>query len=293
MLALLFLCCRPEVSITEKEQEEDTAISESVPAPVDYGQRGEYAVTTDEGSIIINDTCELEFTTKTAYGVQSPPRVILSHGWARSSTEMERWGHELASWGLEVVLTDLCYNWMQVDHMANAQSLITLNQTLGSRKVVYAGHSFGGLASLLAGADDHDAVGVIGLDPIDTEMSFGFLAEQVGVPVFGIFGESSPCNSEGNGLGLFSVSDNFIGLRVAEADHCDFENPTNDICIIACGGTNNRFSDEEIKQIIQGLFVSAAHGVLSEDSYALLNWWDHDGYYYNINYSSGIIEPIQ
>ena len=294
MFLLALLVCNPEVSLTEKEQTQDTAqVEEVVPAPVDYSQRGQYAVTTSDGSIVINDVCELDFVTKTAYGVQSPPRIILSHGWARSSAEMERWGHEVASWGFEVVLTDLCYNWMQVDHQANAQSLIALNDSLGSSKVVYAGHSFGGLASLLAAVDDIDAVGVIGLDPVDTDMGFGFLAEQVSVPVFAIYGESSPCNSDNNGMDLFAASNNYVGLKVNEADHCDFENPTNEICTIACGGTNNRFNDEEIRSVIQGLIVAAGHGILSEDSYALLNWWDRDGYYYNVHYSNGIISPIQ
>ena len=110
---------------------------------------------------------------------------------------------------------------------------------------------------VLAGSIDVDTVAVLGLDLVDySDEFFGgdYVGQQIAanmnIPIFGLHGESTECNSSDGGLGVYSAANYSIALRVSEADHCDFESPTDALCTTFCQGGNSSFSDAQISNTI-------------------------------------------
>ncbi len=54
------------------------------------------------------------------------------------------------------------------------------------------------------------------------------------VPVWGMFGESSSFNANNNGVNVFQDAVQGNAVIINEADHCDFELPTNLLCLLNC-----------------------------------------------------------
>lgn len=179
--------------------------------------------------------------------------VILTHGFSRSKANMVGWAEHLASWGLTVVTPTLCSVY---DHAANGRDLVLLADEITTGSVLYAGHSAGALASVLAATQDPDAISVIGLDLVDIWNLGVAAAPSLSVPVAGLVGVSSACNSKNNGLAVWSAASDTRVLSIGEADHCDFENPTDAACQMFCPGTNTAFTDEQIQRTLTGLLTS-------------------------------------
>ncbi len=163
-----------------------------------------------------------------------------------------------------------------VDHELNGQNMVELGNYHGADKVVYAGHSAGGLAAIIAASLDSSNLGVLGLDTTDTEGVFGvadFIGQQyagnVTSTAFSIRGEPNTCNSNGNGLDLFEMMNNTYKVKVDEADHCDFEYPTNFGCQFNCENSNTSVSDETIRAEIVTLGTSA---ILSLTGLSSVGW---------------------
>ena len=85
-------------------------------------------------------------------------------------------------------------------------------------------------------------------------------------------GEPSSCNAENNSLDLFRIMDGHHAIRVTEADHCDFEYPTNFGCQFNCENSNASVSDEIIRAEIVTLGTSAILSLTGISSDGLLYW---------------------
>jgi len=103
---------------------------------------------------------------------------------------------------------------------------------------------------VLAARDDPDAVAVLGLDLVDRDGQAQAAAASLSVPLYGLAGESGSCNDDANGLPSYAAAAQGRVVRVTEADHCDFESPTDILCTALCTGTNNQFTDDEIQATI-------------------------------------------
>ena len=64
--------------------------------------------------------------------------------------------------------------------------------------------------------------------------------------------------------------------RVAEAGHCDFENPTDRVCDLACGQSNPTFDDTELQETIRRMLTAGVLGVLG-DNVVFDAWWVRGG----------------
>ena len=198
---------------------------------------------------------------------------------------MVGWAEHLSSWGVEVLLPTLChYNvFASVNHEMNGQNMKELAEIHGTTNVIYAGHSAGGLAAIIAASQDPDAIGVLGLDATDTQdvpgvpdlIGMGY-ASNVSCPAFSIIGEPSTCNADNNGLNLFKEIDGYRALKVISSDHCDFESPTDWVCESQCTNDSVEFSDEEIRPVIFTLGTAAIMSLtgLSEDGTLA---WSNEG----------------
>jgi hypothetical protein len=262
------------------------------PGP-DYGSAGGLSVGTTTGSASVGGGCTLDYTTYAPASGGLGVRVVLAHGFVRSPANMADWGQLLASHGFEVVTPALCHSSiLDTDHVQNGADMVALNAALGGGDVIYMGQSAGGLSAFLAGGDDAQALGVVGLDATDDLFAAGASAASgVGVPVFGIVGESSTCNSNGNFVTALQAAPDSTILRVNESEHCDFESPTDELCTGFCTVANPSFSDAELRYAIGGLMTAAAIS-LAGDPAAEADWWVAGGAYHDELDAAGMLTAL-
>jgi alpha-beta hydrolase superfamily lysophospholipase len=169
--------------------------------------------------------------------------VILAHGFTRSRLNLAELGRDLAASGFTAVVPNLPY---LVDHTGNGRVLGLLASMienaaapeldLGSRRVIFAGFSAGGLASLLAAASHPGALGWIGLDPVDRGDRGIVAAPGLRTPAYVFRAPSAACNAYANSEAIVKRLPAVAEERVvANASHCDFEAPTDGFCEFICG----------------------------------------------------------
>ena len=272
-------------SAVPEQQDEDTAEQEEIDPLTDFLQPGPhypYGISVEDRTVDVTGCQSMEYKVYTPYAT-NPPVVILGHGFARGADSMTGWAEHLSSWGVEVILPTLChYNvFAGVNHEMNGQNMKELAIAHGATEVVYAGHSAGGLAAIIAASQDDGAIGVLGLDATDTENVPGvedFIGQRYASDVlckaYSIMGEQSTCNSDNNGLDLFQMMPNAQIVKVASADHCDFESPTDWICESQCENPSTVFSDEEIRPIITTLGTAAIMSLTGLSADGAIIWTD-------------------
>lgn len=174
------------------------------------------------------------------------PVVLLAHGFTRHRRVLAGWGHLLAQQGLIAVVPNLP---AFADPERNARALVELadlvlakpafGATAPDGRLIYAGHSMGGFASLLAAARDPRALAWIGLDPVD----FGGRGRQtlthLQIPALALLAEPDAWNLNGNaGTWQDLATPSLTVLRVRGSTHCDPEHPTSRLAELACGHTD-------------------------------------------------------
>ena len=138
---------------------------------------------------------------------------------------------------------------------------------------------------MLAASLDPNASGVLGLDATDTQGIPGVpdaigqnYAGNVTSSAFSIVGEPSSCNSDNNGLALFSMMNTHQSIKVVDADHCDFESPTDWICESQCENAQTTFTDEEIRPMITGIGTAAIMSLVNSGTWIYdLDMWIDSG----------------
>jgi pimeloyl-ACP methyl ester carboxylesterase len=260
--------------LIEEEQADDLI--------TDFLQPGPFSVTVSSRIASVTDCPSMDYSVYSP-GVSDAPVVVLGHGFSRGSGVMTGWAEHLSSWGAEVLLPTLChYNvWLGVDHEMNGRNMIELASLHGSVNTVYAGHSAGGLAAIIAASQDRNAVGVLGLDATDTEDVPGVddhigqnYAGSVTCPAFLIVGEPSTCNAENNGIDLFRMMSDYQAVKVISSDHCDFENPTDAVCEMSCENSTVIFGDSEIRSVIITLGTASVMSMTSLSEDGVTVWSD-------------------
>ncbi|MEC9308253.1 MAG: hypothetical protein VX966_01945 [Chloroflexota bacterium] len=281
---------------TESELE-DTG--EDLKPLTDFLQVGPYSVSAESRTASVTNCSNMSYSIYSPDGTTNPPTVILGHGFARGADVMNGWANHLSSWGVEVLLPTLChYNvFAGVDHEMNGQNMKELVDLHGATNAVYAGHSAGGLAAIIAASQDSSAAGVVGLDTTDTEDVPGVedyiglsYAPSVNCPAYALIGEPSTCNSNNNGLGLFRMMSDYSVIKINSADHCDFENPTDFVCELSCENSTAIFEDSEISEAIITLGTAAIISLagISEDGERV---WSEEGLENWI--ASGLISELE
>jgi pimeloyl-ACP methyl ester carboxylesterase len=241
--------------------DDDTGDDDTTPLP-DLAQAGPYSVDTTTDWATPSGWIPTQITVYSPVGAPAAPHVVLAHGFSRHQGVFADLAEHYASWGLTVVTMTLLHIYViDNDPMQDAADLMWLSDEYGGGgPVIFAGHSAGGMRSVIAGAQDPDTVAVMGLDLVDyADAAWGnvFLAleyaPQLAEPLWGLAGESGECNAEANALPAYAAAADGNVLRVTEADHCDFEDPTDTMCTMLCEGTNDQFTDDEIKATIREL----------------------------------------
>ena len=259
---------------------------------VDYSAPGLFAIASHSGELDAPSGCTLPYTSYHPEGGSVGPLVVLSHGFQRNSSNMTDLAQHLASWGFHVVTPDLCHSTaVDNDPTGDANDLIALAASLGAEEVAYLGHSAGGMRSVLAGEIDPNAMFYHGLDMVDAGDLALNTAPTYPLPAAGSLGEPSSCNANSNGIAFYEAAPAAIALKVTEADHCDFEGPTDALCTSFCAGTNALFDEATIRKAIVGLATSYVLWQSGVDASAA-GWWSPEGEAFGYLTTIGLVTPV-
>ena len=171
------------------------------------------------------------------------PLVVVAHGFSRSKASMADWGRRLSQEGFAAAVPTLPA-WS--DHARNGRAISELADWLPSRsdlkgvvdaeRVGLVGFSAGGLATLLAAADNPRVRVWVGLDPVDRNGQGAAAAARLKCPSLILRAEPHACNAHGNAAGISHAltADNTC-LLVIGATHTDAEWPTDGLAEWVCG----------------------------------------------------------
>ena len=224
----------------------NSATATPTATPSDPGAPGPLAVATSSATIPGAHSDSGAADIYVPGGTGPYPVVFLAHGFGRSKAQHVGNGQHLASWGFITVVPNLPH---ATDHAKNGEDLVafanwakTNPPELGgsiadTSKIAVAGHSAGGLASTLASQGTSPFSLLVGLDPVDASSLGVTAAPSVSIATAYVIGEPSSCNANGNSVDMWNAiaATTKERLRVVNATHCDFEDPTDGTCTTFCG----------------------------------------------------------
>jgi len=174
---------------------------------------------------------------------------------------MAGWGRHLAGEGYLVAVPDLPA-WS--DHARNGRAINDVVAWLvgnppaaveiDATRIGLVGFSAGGLATLLAAADNPRVVAWVGLDPVDRGGAGVAAVGRVGARPFIVTAEPSSCNGRGNAAAIAGAFGDRVTLtHVPGASHADAEWPTDWKARLFCGGTSDARHDLFVKYATESL----------------------------------------
>ena len=258
----------------------------------DYRTRGPHPFAKLNGAFQSPTGCHSAYTHYCPRSTNGSTVVVLAHGFTRRRKHLRGLAKHLASWGLSVVTLDFCYSkpW-RIDHIKNGADMVALTHHLRYRQAIYAGFSAGGLAAIIAASIDDTAIAMLGLDPVDWRKQGQKMAAELTIPCFGLIGEASSLNAWNNGLAIFQNASQRRVLKIIEADHCQFEHPTDPLCNLVNGRKSKRFLRFQIKETILAMSTALLlwqTGLAGEAA----SWWQKGQNNYEYLHKLGIIRSI-
>lgn len=260
--------------------------------PADFSATGPYPVSSVSDTYNPSGLCYVPYAVFTPTGAPAAPTVVLTHGFSRTSSAFADLATHIASWGLTVATPTMCHSTpLDSDPALDAAEMLDFKGMIGATDVIWAGHSAGGLRSVLAANLDPQTVAVLGLDLTDGDDLAVDAAPALTVPLYGLVGEAGMCNSDGNGVDVYLAAAGSHAMRVTEADHCDFEDPTDWMCTLLCEEANSQFTTDEVKATIRGMATAylvwqAGLDASGED------WWTPGNAAYDSLLASGAISAL-
>ena len=241
-----------------------------------------FATTVDAGRLRSAFGCTVGYELHRPSEAAGDVTVVLAHGFLRSLATMRGWAEHFASHGVPTAVVSFC-NSTPFDgrHDRTAADLRAVADAVRAPGggVLYAGFSAGGLAALLAAANDPSGVAgdpgtiaLLGLDAVDSggggrpsEGGPGLAAGAIGLTVPALFlaGEPSARNADANMLPIAARIASARVVRVPNATHCHFEDPTSPLCERLCGRVEPPEAADAIRATIRAL---ATAWVLTESA---------------------------
>ena len=265
-----------------------------------YSGSGPHEVVISGDNYTLSNGQSIEYRLYNPANIDYTTQLTFVHGFSRNMDSYHELAEHYASWGLGVITLNLLYSSIfDNDPLQDAIDLREVSDYFSDgRPVIYVGHSAGAMRAIVAASEDTNAIAILGLDLTDGayEDSGGeFLglmhANMLSIPVWGLLGESSSCNAYGNGLNVYLEAENGNAISISEADHCDFEFPTNFVCTLLCQEENETFQESDIKSII--LNLSTSYLLYHSGYVADINlFWTPGNYYYDDLIGEGAIEQL-
>jgi dienelactone hydrolase len=182
--------------------------------------------------------------------------LVLGHGFARARAQHANNGVFLASHGYVVVTVDFpnplspdfdawaaqisaALDWLEAQ---NADPASRFYQQIAADRLGALGHSAGGMATWVAAGQDSRIKANMPLDPVPAnDADLPALGAGLAVPSGWTGAPGSSCNANAS-YGQFYplvAAGHKAQYIISSATHCDFEDPTNFLCTLTCGGTSD------------------------------------------------------
>jgi dienelactone hydrolase len=182
--------------------------------------------------------------------------LVLGHGFARARAQHANNGVFLASHGFVVVTVDFpnpfspdfdawaaqigaALDWLEAQ---NADPASRFYQQIAVDRLGALGHSAGGMATWVAAGQDSRIKATMPLDPVPANgANLAALGAALTVPSGWTGAPGSSCNASASYNQLYPLvaAGHKAQYIVANATHCDFEDPTNFLCTLTCGGASD------------------------------------------------------
>ena len=230
--------------------------------PSRAGEADDAAVQVVRGEVPSVSGCRNGYTLHRPARTVSDLAVLIVPGFMRDRDRMRGWAEAIARHGLTAVTMDFCQpTAFDGRHAENARDMIAVREALGLPAIVYAGHSAGGLASLLAAADDRATRAIVLFDPVDFADLAEPAAERAAVPALVLLARPGICNLRGNIRPTLPRLADATVVKVEAATHCDFEWPGSALCRAACDfggpGREQRHAAEQRIRTLALEFIDA------------------------------------
>jgi dienelactone hydrolase len=182
--------------------------------------------------------------------------LVLGHGFARARAQHVNNGAFLASHGYIVVTVDFpspfspdfdawaaqisaALDWLEAQ---NADSASRFYQQIAVDRLGALGHSAGGMATWVAAGQDNRIKATMPLDPVPAnDADLPALGAGLVAPSGWTGAPGSSCNASASYNQLYPLvaASHKAQYIVSNATHCDFEDPSNFLCTLTCGGTSD------------------------------------------------------
>lgn len=182
--------------------------------------------------------------------------LVLGHGFARARAQHANNGVFLASHGFIVVTVDFpnpmspnftawaaqisaALDWLEAQ---NADPASRFYQQIAVDRLGALGHSAGGMATWVAAGQDSRIQATMPLDPVPADgADLAALGAAIAVPSGWTGAPGSSCNASASYSQLYPLvaAGHKAQYIVSNATHCDFEDPSNFLCTLVCGGTSD------------------------------------------------------
>ena len=169
----------------------------------------------------------------TLHSPDTPPRrhVILAHGFLRSPETMRHLAESFARNGVQTACIQFKRSTpFNGNHAENARDMIALRQSLGWKKVTYAGFSAGGLSALVAASEDKACTKLLLFDPVDQATLGKDAAPKIRIPALALLGQPGPGNAHRNASAMLAAIPGCRIVEIPDATHCDFEARPSALC---------------------------------------------------------------
>jgi dienelactone hydrolase len=174
---------------------------------------------------------------------------------------MSGWGRHLAGQGFLTAVPNMP-SWS--DQARNAHAINELvswvvahppsGLSVDAGRVGLVGFSAGGLATLLAAAENPRIRAWVGLDPVDRDGAGAAAAARVTALPTIITADPSSCNAHGNASGIAqALGDRVTVAAVKGASHADAEWPSDWKARLFCGGTSAARLDQFVAHATEAL----------------------------------------
>lgn len=195
--------------------------------------------------------CGYQVNYKKPHNTQVAFTVVFGHGFLRSQQYFQDLSVAIAKAGIPVITLDFCAMrpWNGY-HEINAADMRAVANHYNAQPVVFAGHSAGALAAVLAAADHPHTLGMVLLDYVDHASLGSSVLQSTSIPVVALFGRPSMCNANARAAPALTQRNHTTVEQFHTASHCAFESPTSRLCQWLC--TQGKVDEPQLqRQIIE------------------------------------------
>lgn len=182
--------------------------------------------------------------------------LVLGHGFARSRSNHSANGVFLASHGFIVVTVDFpnptapdytvwaakisaALTWLETENVNPASRFYG---HIATNQFGVLGHSAGGMAAWVAAGQDNRIKAIMPLDPVPASgADLNALGAGLTMPSGWAAAPPSSCNASASYTQVYPLTAAAQRAQyvVTNATHCDFEDPTDFLCTLACGSSSS------------------------------------------------------